>query len=115
MITDQDVTKLRKTFLTHTEFKKYAKTFLTHAEFKKAAAAFATKMDLAVLRYEVGDLRLEVAEIKDTVDSIHNKLDKFLGNYERLDSESKVCTVVQRRHTKQIEALAANARFILPA
>lgn len=96
MITDQDVTKLKKTFATKAELSTVSK-----------------KVD--GIMYEVGDLKVEVCELKESVNSIHDKLDNFLGNYERLDLESKVCTVVQQRHAEQIAALAAHTGFILPA
>ncbi len=124
MITDQDVTKLKKTFLTKEEFKKAAKDFAS----KKVLNTLSNTVDNLV--YELGDIKVEIAEIKETLteriekldakidskfDSLDTKLDRFLGNIDNLQTESNVCTVVQRRHTEQIDILAANAGIILPA
>ncbi|MDB5265773.1 MAG: hypothetical protein JWM39_486 [Parcubacteria group bacterium] len=118
MITDQDVTKLKKTFLTHAEFKKYVKILAS----KKDLQAFATKKELHILEekvdglvYEVGDLKVEFGEMKETLDLVNNKINRFLGNIDNLQTESNVCTVVQRRHTEQIEGPARHTSFILPA
>jgi hypothetical protein len=50
MITDDDVTKLKKTFATKDEFNELSDV-------------------VTELKYEVGDLRLEVAEIRDKMDA----------------------------------------------
>jgi predicted nucleic acid-binding Zn-ribbon protein len=108
MITDQDITKLKKTFATKVEFNKLEK-----------------KVDGLV--YEVGDLKVEVAEINERIESLgdkiesfvvrmETKMDSFLGNMDRLDIEDKAATSILDRHASQIGALAAvHTQFILPA
>ena len=111
MITDKDIIKLKETFAT-----------------KKELHSLEEKVDGIV--YEVGDLKVEVTELREKMDSrfdaidakidskfelLDTKLDRFLGNIDNLQTESNVCTIVQRRHTEQIEDLAAHTGFILPA
>ncbi|MDB5237368.1 MAG: hypothetical protein JWL88_470 [Parcubacteria group bacterium] len=115
MITDKDIIKLKETFVTKDELAKAIKPLAT----KKDLESFAKKKDLDALRYDVGDIKIEIAEIKETLldmnEHLNTKMDRFLGNIDNVQTESNVCTVVQRRHTEQIEGLAAHIGFILPA
>jgi hypothetical protein len=88
MITDQDITKLK--------------------------TVFATKKEFQGLKEEVADLRLEVGEVKDSVEGIHIKLDRFLGRIDTLDLENAAGSVAQYRHERHIQALADHVGFTLP-
>ncbi|MDB5245020.1 MAG: hypothetical protein JWN90_125 [Parcubacteria group bacterium] len=70
MISDQDITKLK--------------------------TVFATKEEFRGVKEEIADLRLEVGEVKDSVDYIHVKLDRFLGRIDTLDIENAAGAVSSR-------------------
>lgn len=112
MITDQDVKKLEK-------------TFVTHKSLKKELEKFATKDDLAVqteridsLVYEVGDLKVEVAELRDEMQAgfhdLGHKMDRMLGNFDVLLTDNRAGAEILARHERQILALADHMNVILP-
>ena len=99
MITDQDVEKLKKTFVT-----------------KKEHQQLVEKVDSLV--YEVGDLKVGFAELNDKIDSLDSRLgarfDSFLGIVETLMIENKTGAYTLERHGRQINALASHTGTILP-
>lgn len=92
MITDKDVEKLKKTF--------------------------ATREDFADLRIEVGDLKDEVNELRvkmyEGFDSLHTKMDRFLGKVEGIELDSQAGAQILYRHSIQIRALADGTGITLP-
>lgn len=84
MITDQDILKLKKVFATKDDLNK-----------------FATKEALA-------DLRIEVGEVHDKLDLMHDKIDRFLGVVDTLRVKEGAGAVILARHTRQIKSLAAH-------
>ncbi|HEV7121216.1 MAG TPA: hypothetical protein VGN56_00125 [Candidatus Paceibacterota bacterium] len=121
MITDQDVSKLKKTFVTKTDLAKLVKTLATKKDIealatKKDLEAFATKKDLTALAdkvdgltYEVGDLKVEFAEMQEKVDSIEVTVAHIAGGVDTLLRENAAGTAWLKRHDRQIGALATHA------
>jgi hypothetical protein len=116
MITDQDIKKLKKTFVTKKDIEKLTKTFVT---------TFATKDELHVqteriddLVYEVGDLKVNVAELSERMDTrfnaLENKIDKVLVSVDFLVQESAAGAVHLARHDRQINTLALHTGATLP-
>jgi hypothetical protein len=84
MITDQDVTKLKKTFLT-----------------RKDAEKFATKDSLA-------DLSLEVGELHDKFDDFLIKFDFVAGAIADIREDNAFWSTLLFRHSNQIAHIAAH-------
>lgn len=110
MITDKDITKLKKTFATKSDIKDFAK--------KKDLTRFATKDEL---REEIAGVRLEIGEVQDTVDKvalavgrIENAVDGLAGAIQGLRTENSMGYIHLTRHDRQIEALAIAAKVALP-
>lgn len=102
MITDADVTKLKKTFSTKKEF----------SRLETKVDTLDAKFD--GLQEEVGDLKVEVGELKDRFDSFEVKLDRIVAGLdeERLENAAGVAHLA--RHDRHIAALAAKAHCTLP-
>ncbi|CAN5702868.1 hypothetical protein BH11PAT2_BH11PAT2_05650 [soil metagenome] len=92
MISDQDITKLK--------------------------TVFATKNELRGVKEDIADLKIEIGEIKDTMEErfthLDVKLDKFFGRIDVLDIENAAGSVAQYRHGRHIQALADHIEFTLP-
>lgn len=108
MITDADITKLKKVFLTKEDGKKHAT--------KKDLEKFATKKDLEkyATKEALADLKLEVGEVHDKVDLILEKMDHVVGAIQDLRTENAAGAVILNRHTRQIEALVAHTGAVIP-
>lgn len=76
MITDKDVTKLQKTFVTKDDLKKELNQFSTKADIKKELTRFATKEDLEQVELNTGagfldvqrqfsEVRADISELKE--------------------------------------------------
>jgi predicted NUDIX family NTP pyrophosphohydrolase len=127
MITDQDVVKLKETFLTKEEAKSFA-TKEALSELAEDAKSFATKEALSELALKVdgiqeqlGDLKMEVGELHDKFDGLETKFDsmdvKFDAMLDLLTGsmqEHAVGAVIFARHDRQIGALAAATGITLP-
>lgn len=87
MISDQDVTKLKKTFATKADLAK-------------------TDRKVDALQEQVGNLTVEVGEIKDTLGSMRNTLDTVAGALFDLRNENRFGSVILNRHDNQIQQLA---------
>lgn len=125
MITDTDITKLKKTFATKEDLKKFAtKKDLSdmRKDFKKV---FATKEDLAGVRDElkedIADIHVELGELHDKFDNLAGKfdsfevkLDKIVGGLEDERLENAAGAVHLARHDRQIEALALATNVAIP-
>jgi hypothetical protein len=99
MITDKDITKLKKVFVTKEDSKKFAtkddlKRFATKDDLKR----FATKEDLehseqktalgfADTQRQINELKSDVAQIKDHLISME---DNILGAINNLQNENKL-------------------------
>ena len=117
MITDTDITKLKKTFATKDDLKMFAtKEDLSdmRKDFKKV---FATKEDLASVRDElkedIADIHVELGELHDKFDNLAGrfdsfevKLDKIVGGLEDQRLENAAGAIHLARHDRQIGALA---------
>jgi|SRR5581483_3579588 len=103
MITDQDVTKLKKTFATKQELKKLE----TRSDEK-----------FARLVSDIADIKMDIAEMREQLitfaDAIYTKIDGFLGRVSDMELEDKAATAHLDRHDRQIKALALNTKTILP-
>lgn len=99
MITDQDIKKLEKTFVTKGEF-----------------SLQTNRIDSLV--YEVGDLKVEFAELGEKFEAMEDrfgaKLDRFLQNIDDQRLDSAAGAVILARHERQILALADHMEVILP-
>lgn len=109
MITDADITKLKKTFVTKDDFKK---------ELKKELKKYATKDDLkeaiADVRADIGELDDKFDRLSDKFDSFEVKLDKIVGGLEHERLENAAGAVHLARHDLQIETLAFAIGVALP-
>ncbi len=118
MITDADITKLKKTFVTKDDLKKELDRFATKDDLKKELGRYATKDDL---KESIADVRVEIGEVRDTVEStaaavarIENALDGLSGAIQDLRTENGAGAVHLARHDRQIEALALATNIALP-
>jgi hypothetical protein len=98
MITDTDVTKLKKVFATKEDLNDVRK------EFTSSMGKFATKEDFA-------DLRLEVGELKDRFDIMQNTLDKIVGAIHDLAMEMRAGYSILER---KIYHVAEKTGVIIP-
>ncbi|MBU6214926.1 hypothetical protein KGM48_03775 [Patescibacteria group bacterium] len=101
MITNEDVAKLKGVFATKDDLKH-----------------FATKDDLSEA---IADVRVEIGEVRDTVDTIavavgriENAIDKLSGNIQDLRIENAAGAAHLERHDRQIEALARETGITIP-
>lgn len=92
MITDADITKLKKSFVTKEEF---------HEE-------------LADVHVELGELHDKFDNLNEKFDVFGVKLDKIIGGLENERLENAAGAVHLVRHDRQIEALALAANITLP-
>lgn len=109
MITDADVTKLKKTFVTKTEF-----TVLTNK-----VDVLSNRVDTLTDRVEgitekVGDLSVEVGEIHDKLDGLDVKFDAMLDLLSDSKQEHVMGAAHLMRHDRQIAALATATSTVLP-
>lgn len=95
MITDADVTKLKKTFATKKEFN-----------------GLVARVD--GIAEKVGDLSVEVGEINDKIDGLDVKFDAMIGLLSDSMQEHAVGAVQYARHDRQIKALAVATNTPLP-
>ena len=116
MITDQDITKLKKVFATKDELlsvsDKVDSLEVKVDSLEVKVDALDVKVDALV--YEVGDLKVEMGEMNDKMDSMHNKIDRFLGVVDTLRLEEGAGAVTLARHTRQIKSLATHTGATLP-
>ena len=102
MITDADVTKLKKTFVTKTEFN-----------------GLVERVDVLTVRVDgltekVGDMSVEIGEIHEKIDGLDVKFDAMLGLLTDGVQEHAVGAVQYARHDRQIKALATATNTVLP-
>lgn len=125
MITDADVTKLKKTFVTKADIATLKKTFATKKEMvqfeERLNKTFVTKTEFngLVVRVDgitekVGDLSVEVGELHEKFDSLDVKFDAMLGLLTDSMQEHGAGAVHLARHDRQIGALATATGVSLP-
>ena len=95
MITEQDITMLKAVFVTKEEFN-----------------AFDLKVD--GIQETVGDLKVEMGEMNDKMDTMLIKMDNFTGSVRTLEQENGAGAAHLARHDRQIEVLAASTGITLP-
>lgn len=106
MITDADITKLKRVFLTKEE----ALNLATKNDLK----AYATKEDLADLRVEVGELK-ERVDIMDTkLDAIMVTMDAVVGGINDFREDNAAGSVMLCRHERHITHIARETGVTLP-
>lgn len=105
MITDTDITKLKKAF---------KEEFATKDDLKK----FATKDEM---KEAVADLHVEIGEVRDTIETtaaaigrIEVAIDGLVGAIQDLRTENSAGAFHLARHDRQIESLALATGVILP-
>ncbi|KND50796.1 MAG: hypothetical protein AB202_00105 [Parcubacteria bacterium C7867-007] len=64
--------------------------------------------------YEVGDLKVEMGEVKERLGSIEVTIDRIAGGVDTLLQENAAGGVILSRHSRQISALALHAGATLP-
>ncbi len=101
MITDTDITKIKRAL---------KEDFATKEDLK----AFATKEDLADVRVELGEMHDTIDTMASAIGRIENVLDKFTGAIHDQQIENAAGTVHLLRHDRQIEALAVATNVTLP-
>ncbi|MES2225948.1 MAG: hypothetical protein V4480_04055 [Patescibacteria group bacterium] len=110
MISDQDITKLKIVFATKDDLKKFA----TKDDLKR----FTTKDEFQGLKEEFADLRVEVGELKDSLEEkftiLDTKLDRFLGKLDSVETDNAAGATILYRHEQNIQALADHAGITLP-
>ena len=101
MITDTDITKLKKVFATKDDLK-----------------GFATKDELAELR---ADMQVGFSDVNEKIDTLavafgrmENTLDGIAGAIQDLRTENGAGAAHLARHDRQIETLASAAHVALP-
>ena len=108
MITDQDIQKLEATFATKGELKEYAK--------QDSLNLLSEKVD--GLHEQVGDFRVEFAELRGNMDSrfdtLESKFDGMLGLLLASMEEHGAGAVHLARHDRHIGALATVTGVTLP-
>jgi hypothetical protein len=92
MITTQDITKLEK--------------------------IFSTKLELEELRVDMNDgfhiLTKQITHLSENVERLTVNMDYIVGKYKERDLEDHIGSMVQARHTRQIEAIAEYVQIELP-
>ena len=110
MITDADITKLKKVFATKDEL-------------------IGVKSDVAELKTDVAELKTDSRIIQETLIRMEQKMDDFIefshkkfaileglaGKVADLDQENKMGAITLRRHDAQIHELAAATGTTLSA
>ena len=100
MITDKDVQKLKKDFVT----KKYSEIFATKKDLKKVEKNLNAKIETIIqnyaTRHELHDLR-EIVEVQGTkMDKILSMLDGLCGRFDILETEYWALSSITQRHEK---------------
>lgn len=95
MITDQDITTLKKTFATQESLDRLTDT-------------------VDGIQEQVGDIKVELGEIRETLDSLDVKFDGMIGLLEASMQEHGAGAAHLARHDRQIGALAAATSTNLP-
>lgn len=106
MITDADITKLKKTFITKADLKSSLKNYATKDDLKEAVAD---------LRTEIGEVHDKVDTVASAVGRIEVALDGIAGAIQDLRTENGAGAVHLARHDRQIEALALATNITLPS
>lgn len=108
MITDQDVEKLKGTFVTKDDLHRVEhKVDGLEARFdglETRVDSIEEKID--GLTEEVGDLKMTMGELNDKMDSLHNKLDRFTGTVDAVQVDNAAGAQILARHGRQIKELA---------
>ncbi|MCI0542591.1 hypothetical protein L0Y69_02470 [bacterium] len=132
MITDADITKLKKTFVTKeglkTALKKELSNYPTKADLKKELSNYPTKDDLKKSQESLIDRMFSIFATKedvrksgeDTVQAIQNTLQEYLNKSDKdaqkidiLESEYAAHGFQLDRHERWIGALAGKAGVAL--
>lgn len=88
MITDADITKLKKTF--------------------------TTKEDFGDLRVEVGELSDKVYSLESKIDTLDAKFDRVIAGLDEERQENRAGAVTMNRQERQIHALATGTGVAIP-
>ena len=119
MITDADITKIKKAFKKDFATKDDLKAFATKSELKKSHDKLQKSHDklqeaIADVHVELGELRDDVNDLKGKFETFDVKLDKIIGGIEDQRLENAAGAVHRARHDRQIEVLALAANVTLP-
>lgn len=116
MVTDQDVIKLREIFATKEDLSLLESSLIATFVSKEEFSRLSEKVD--GIQEELGDLKVEVAEVRERMDSgfdsLESKFDGMLGLLMASMEEHAVGAVQYARHDRQISALAAATGISLP-
>ncbi len=92
----------------------YLRAMISDTDITKLKKVFATKGELAAVKDELGDVKIELGEVHDKVDIIMNKIDALAGSIQELRIENTAGSVTLARHTRQIEALSKGTGVKIP-
>lgn len=109
MITDADIKKLEKTFVTKDDLKKELKKYATKVELFEAVSDLRVEM---IERFEKADERMDTMAAGIT--HIKNTIDRLAGAYFDQQVENGAGATHFARHDRQIEALALATNVALP-
>ncbi len=102
MISEQDITQLKEVFVTKEEF------------FPLVVKHDALDVKVDGIQETVGDLKVEMGEVHETVDEILVRIDNFVGSVRALEQENSFGARLFERHDRQLEALANSVGITLP-
>jgi serine/threonine-protein kinase RIO1 len=94
MLDDKDIEKLKGTFLTKQEAEKLAtkddlEKFATKDFVKAEFDGFTTRMvELFVTKQEFQELKVEVSEMKESVDAIHGGINRVISMLENAEIDA---------------------------
>ncbi|MCX6787985.1 MAG: hypothetical protein NT108_02355 [Candidatus Kaiserbacteria bacterium] len=119
MITDADITKLKKTFATKEDLESFAtkedlKGFATKEDLKGFATKQELKEEIAGVRLEIGELHDKIDTVASAVGRIENALDGIAGAIQDLRTENSAGAVHLARHDRQIKTIALATSVTLP-
>jgi septal ring factor EnvC (AmiA/AmiB activator) len=92
----------------------YFSPMISDTDITKLKKVFATKEELADVKLELGEVRDELGEMHTTVNEINIKLDKIAGGIEDLRLENRAGAAHLARHDRQIEALSKGTGVTIP-
>jgi archaellum component FlaC len=108
MITDADITKLKKTFATKEDLKRFA----TKEELKKESSSLRAEM--SEMRDTIDTVAATIARLESGFEHMQNTLDGIAGAIQDQRVENGAGAVHLARHDRQIEALALATHVPLP-
>ncbi|MDO8624332.1 MAG: hypothetical protein Q7R54_03165 [bacterium] len=108
MITDTDIKKLEKTFVTKKELAQLRDSFDL-----LRSSVLQSNFEKFSLKTEMEAMRAESIRNGDKLDQLLTSKDAYAGRISDLDQENKMGAVTTARHTRQIAELAKKTKVAL--